>query len=280
MAEAEAQAAAASEDVEARALVRYEAADGVAVLTLDDPPANTYTYEMMQQLDRAILRARMDEGVHVVVITGGGEKFFCAGANIRMLTEMTPTFKYYFCLHANETLSRLEQTPKLVIAAINGHCVGGGLEVALAADLRVARKGAGKMGLPEVSLGVLPGTGGTQRLVRVVGKSRAIELMAAGELFDFERGAELGLVDHIFEADTAARFLEQALAYARRFTAPDKAALAVGRIKRSVQSGAEIPFEYGLALERELQQQLFQSDDAREGLSAYVEKRKPHFKGK
>ena len=280
MAEAEAQAAAASEGTEARSLVRYEAADGVAVLTLDDPPANTYTYEMMQQLDRAVLRARMDDAVHVVVITGGGEKFFCAGANIRMLTEMTPTFKYYFCLHANETLSRLEQTPKLVIAAIGGHCVGGGLEVALAADLRVARKGAGKMGLPEVSLGVLPGTGGTQRLVRVVGKSRAIELMAAGELFDFERGAELGLVNQVFEADTAAGFLEQALAYARRFTAPDKAALAVGRIKRSVQSGAEIPFEYGLALERELQQQLFQSDDAREGLSAYVEKRKPIFKGK
>jgi enoyl-CoA hydratase/carnithine racemase len=280
MAEAEAQAAAASEDVETRALVRYEAADGVAVLTLDDPPANTYTYEMMQQLDAAVLRARTDEAVNVVVVTGAGEKFFCAGANIRMLTEMTPTFKYYFCLHANETLSRLEQTPKLVIAAVNGHCVGGGLEVALAADLRVARKGAGKMGLPEVSLGVLPGTGGTQRLVRVVGKSRAIELMAAGELFDFERGAELGLVDHVFEADTAAGFLEQALAYARRFTAPDKAALAVGRIKRSVQSGAEIPFEYGLALERELQQQLFQSDDAREGLSAYVEKRKPIFKGK
>ena len=280
MAEAEAKAAGASEAGAERALVRYEAADGVAVLTLDDPPANTYTYEMMQQLDRAILRARMDDAVGVVVITGAGEKFFCAGANIAMLTEMTPSFKYYFCLHANETLSRLEQTPKLVVAALNGHCVGGGLEVALAADLRVARRGAGKMGLPEVSLGVLPGTGGTQRLARVVGKSRAIELMAAGELFDFERGAELGLVNHVFEADTAAAFREQVLDYARRFTAPNKAALAVGRIKRSVQSGAEIPFEYGLALERELQQQLFQSDDAREGLSAYVEKRKPIFKGK
>jgi enoyl-CoA hydratase len=263
-----------------RVLVRYEAAEGVAVLTLDDPPANTYTYEMMGQLDQGVLRARMDEAVHVIVITGAGEKFFCAGANISMLTEMTPTFKYYFCLHANETLSRLEQTPKLVVAAVNGHCVGGGLEVALAADIRVARKGAGKMGLPEVSLGVLPGTGGTQRLTRVVGKSRAIELMAAGELFDFERGAELGLVNHVFEADSADSFRGQVLEYARRFTAPGRAALAVGRIKRSVQSGAEIPFEYGLALERELQQQLFQSEDAREGLSAYVEKRKPTFKGK
>src|SRR5919112_1191310 len=144
-------------------LVGYRAAEGVALLTLNAPPANTYSYEMMQELDRAVLRARMDEGVHVIVITGQGEKFFCAGADIQMLSEVTPEFKYYFCLHANDTLARLEQTPKLVIAAINGHCVGGGLEVALAADLRIARRGAGKMGLPEVSLGVLPGTGGTQR---------------------------------------------------------------------------------------------------------------------
>ena len=261
-------------------LVEYRVEGGVALVTLNDPPANTYSYEMMRQLDRAILEARMDESVQVVVINGAGEKFFCAGANIRMLSEVTPAFKYFFCLHANETLSRLEQTPKLVVAAINGHCVGGGLEVALAADLRVARRGAGKMGLPEVSLGVLPGTGGTQRLARAVGKSRAIELMATGELFDFERAAELGLVNQIFEADTAETFLEQVLAYARRFTTPDRAALAVGRIKRSVQTGAEIPFESALALERELQQQLFQSEDAREGLAAYVEKRKPQFKGK
>src|SRR4026207_1809160 len=175
----------------------YVARDGIAVITLNDPPANTYSYEMMQQLDRAILDARMDEAVQVIVITGKGEKFFCAGADIQMLKDVTPTFKYYFCLHANETLLRLEQTPKLVIAAINGHCVGGGLEVAMAADIRIARQGAGKMGLPEVSLGVLPGTGGTQRLVRMVGKSRAIELMATGELFSFERGLELGIINSI-----------------------------------------------------------------------------------
>ena len=281
MAEAEAKAPESEAREEgARELVRYEARDGIAVLTLSDPPANTYSYEMMKQLDAAVLRARMDESVHVILLMGEGEKFFCAGADIKMLTEATPTFKYYFCLHANETLSRLEQTPKLVIAAVNGHCVGGGLEVALAADLRVARKGAGKMGLPEVSLGVLPGTGGTQRLTRVVGKSRAIELMATGELFDFERAAELGLVNQLFDATAIEDFREQALAYARRFATPDKAALAVGRIKRSVQTGAEIPFESALALERELQQQLFQSEDAREGLRAYVEKRKPVFKGK
>src|SRR6266850_772337 len=121
-------------------LIQYRVQDGIAILTLNDPPANTYSYEMMQDLDRAILTARMDDGVSVIVITGQGEKFFCAGANIQMLSTVTPEFKYYFCLHANETLSRLEQTPKLVIAAINGHCVGGGLEVAMAADLRIARR--------------------------------------------------------------------------------------------------------------------------------------------
>jgi enoyl-CoA hydratase len=216
----------------------------------------------------------------VIVITGSGEKFFCAGANIQMLSDVTPEFKYYFCLHANETLSRLEQMPKLVIAAINGHCVGGGLEVAMAADLRVARRGAGKMGLPEVSLGVLPGTGGTQRLARIVGKSKAIELMAAGELFEFEKGEALGLVNKIFDAESGEAFMAQAMDYARQFTTPGKAARAVGRIKRAVQTGAEIPFESGLALERELQQLLFQSDDAKEGLDAYVNKRKANFTGK
>jgi enoyl-CoA hydratase/carnithine racemase len=258
----------------------YAVENGIALVTLNDPPANTYSYEMMQQLDRAILTARMDDAVQVIVITGKGEKFFCAGADIRMLADVTPSFKYYFCLHANETLSRLEQTPKLVIAAINGHCVGGGLEVAMAADIRIARKGAGKLGLPEVSLGVLPGTGGTQRLVRMVGKSKAIELMATGQLFDFERGLELGILNQVFEAETAEQFASLVRDYAAQFTTPGKAAHAVGRIKRAVQTGAEISFETGLALERELQQQLFQSEDAHEGIQAYVDKRKPEFKGR
>src|SRR5438876_2135823 len=131
------------------ALVSYEVSDGIAVLTLTDPPANTYSYDMMRRLDAFVLDARMDDAVHVIVLRGAGEKFFCAGADIRMLASAAPRFKYYFCLHANETLSRLEQTPKLVIAALNGHCVGGGLEIAMAADLRRARKGARTIGLPE-----------------------------------------------------------------------------------------------------------------------------------
>jgi len=261
-------------------LADYRVKNGVAWIELTDPPANTYTYEMMRDLDDAILQARFDESVHVIVVRGAGEKFFCAGANINMLKTVNPTFKYYFCLHANETLNRLEQTPKLVIAALNGHTVGGGLEIAMAADIRIARRGAGKLGLPEVTLGVLPGTGGTQRLARLVNKSTAIELMVTGETFDFEKGLQVGVVNQIWEAATAEEFMEKIQKYAEQFCPPNKAAKAVGRIKRSVQTGVEIPFETALAVERELQQQLFQSDDAKEGLTAYVEKRKPSFSGR
>ena len=261
-------------------LVHYAVSDGVATITLNDPPMNAYTHEMMKDLDSAILEARFDNEVHVIVITGHGEKFFCAGANIRMLSEVDPTFKYYFCLHANETLSRLEHTPKLVIAAINGHCVGGGLEVAMACDLRLARKGAGKVGLPEVNLGVLPGTGGTQRLARLVGKSAALQIIVEGENFDVERARELGLINHVIDVDTREDFLDKVQEYARKFCPPEKASFAVGRIKRAIQTGAEIPIEQGLALERELQAELFASHDAAEGLQAYVGKRKPIFKAR
>ena len=262
------------------ALVTYDTSEGIATLTLTDPPANTYSYEMMRALDEAVLKARMDDEVHVILLRGAGDKFFCAGANIKMLTSVTPRFKYYFCLHANETLARLEQTPKLVIAALNGHCVGGGLEVALAADLRIARKGAGRVGLPEVSLGVLPGTGGTQRLLRLVGKARAFELMAGGRLFDFDEAKALGIVTDVVEAADTDAFMAEVRRRALEYVPPGRASKAVGLIKRAVQSGAEMGLTEGLALERELQQQLFESEDAREGLSAHVAKRPPAFKGR
>jgi enoyl-CoA hydratase len=264
------------------AKIRVEIGDGIAMIELNDPPANTYSYEMMQEIDAAVLEARMDPEVHVIVFRGAGDKFFCAGANIGMLKEADPEFKYYFCLHANETLTRLEQTPKLVIAALNGHTVGGGLEVALAADIRVAKKDGGKIGLPEVALGVLPGTGGTQRLARLVGKARAIELMATGRLMSMDDAKALGLVTEVWgEAELKKRtFHDAVMDYARQFTPPNKASRAVGRMKRAVQSGTEAGFLEGLSIERELQQLLFQSEDAKEGIAANIEKRKPAFKGK
>src|SRR2546429_5096089 len=257
--------------------------DGVMVLELTTPPANTYSYEMMRELDAQVLQARFDPGVHAIVITGasagGKAEFFCAGADIRMLESANPYFKYNFCLHANETLCRLEQTPKLVIAAINGHCVGGGLEIALACDLRVARVNAGKIGLPEVSLGVLPGTGGTQRLARALGRAKAIELMAEAATFSIEEAKALGLINAVIDASPA-EFRARALEHARKFVPPAKASRAVGFIKRAVTTGLEVGLEQGLALERELQQRLFEGQDAKEGLSAYNARRPPQFTGK
>ncbi len=258
-------------------LVKYrKEGEHIAFITLDDPPANTYTHEMMRELDEAILKARFDNDVQVIVLTGEGEKFFCAGANIGMLQKVDPTFKYFFCLHANETLTRLEQTPKLVIAALNGHTVGGGLEIAMACDIRLARRNAGKIGLPEVALGVLPGTGGTQRMTRLLGRAKAIELMVTGRTFSFEEAQEIGLVNDIYEGNGEA-FMSEVLMYAKQFTTPNKAARAVGHIKRAVVSGGEVPFSEALAIERELQQLLFQSKDAKEGLDAYVNKRMAKF---
>ena len=236
---------------------------------------------MMRELDAAILRARFDEAAQVIVLAGEGEKFFCAGADIAMLDAATPDFKYEFCLHANETLLRLEHTPKLVIAAIGGHCVGGGLEIALACDLRIARRGrAASAGFRRSKLGVLPGTGGTQRLVahrRQVARDRAD---GEGELFDYERGARARASSTRSARPSPAAFLDEVLAYARSFCAPNRAPRAVGRIKRACQTGAEMPLEQGLALERELQQQLFVGDDAKEGIAANLERRDPVFKGR
>ena len=262
--------------------LRYTVADGVGVIELDDPPANTYSYDMMRELDAAILSARMDAGVHVIVLRGAGDRFFCAGANIGELQRADPEWKYYFCLHANETLLRLEQTPKLVIAGLNGHTVGGGLEVAMAADLRVAHRGAGRIGLPEVGLGVLPGTGGTQRLARLLGRSRALELMVTGRLMSFDAARELGLVHEVWgDAELEGRsFHQKLIGYARQFVPPAKASKAVGRIKRAVLAGTEAGMLEGLSLERELQQLLFESHDAAEGLTAHLDKRPPAFTGR
>jgi len=271
-------------------LVNYGVTDnGIAIIELASDSSgapledgamgpNTYTHEMMRDIDTAVVKARFDDDVHVIVMIGHGEKFFSAGASIDMLNSVTPGFKYNFCLHANETLSRLEQTPKLVIAALNGHAVGGGLEIAMACDIRIARKDAGKMGLPEINLGVLAGTGGTARLTRLIGKAKALEYMVSGELLAFEKGVELNLINHLWDG-SATDFRQDILDWAGQFTLPYKATKAVGNIKRSCQSGPEMPFEYHLAFERELQAALFNSDDAKEGIAAYTERRTPRFTG-
>jgi enoyl-CoA hydratase/carnithine racemase len=258
------------------ALVEYRSQDGIAVIELNNPPANAYTLESLTQLDQAIVQARFDTHVHVLVIRGSGEKFFSAGADIHMLSGESTDFRNHFALFGHETLTRLENTPKLVIAAINGHCVGGGLEIAMACDIRIAKKNAGRLGLAEVNLGVIPGMGGTQRLPRLVGRARAVELAVTGRMIAFEEAHEYGLIQDIFEGDD---FLEQIMDYARQFVAPNKASRAVGLIKRAIQSGIQGSLSEGLALERELLAQAFATGDASEGLKAYQEKRVAQFKG-
>src|SRR5262245_60169391 len=258
------------------ALIDYRAENGVGIIELNNPPANAYSLESLKLLDAAIVNARFDPNVHVIVIRGTGEKFFSAGADINMLFRESTEFRNQFALFGHETLARLENTPKLVIAAINGHCAGGGLEIAMACDIRIAKKNAGRMGLAEVNLGVIPGMGGTQRLPRLVGKSRAIELAATVRLIAFEEAQEYGLLEDIYEGDD---FFDQIIDYARQFVAPNKPSKAVGLIKRAIQTGLQGSQYEGLALERELLAQAFASADAAEGLAAYKEKRVAKFKG-
>ena len=255
--------------------VRTRVDDHVGYIEVGKPKANTYDLDMMRELDEAFEEFRFDDNARAIVLTSSLPGFFSAGADIDMLRSSTPEFKAMFCLHCQETLDRFAKTPKVVIAAINGHCVGGGLEIALACDLRLMAKDSGKIGLPEVTLGVLPGTGGTQRLPRLVGASRALDMMITGKLLSPDEALAIGLVNHVYPKES---FAKEVQAYAGALAhGPSR---AVSLIKRSVVEGIEMPLTAGLALERELQNRLFITEDAKEGLAAFAEKRKPAFKGK
>jgi enoyl-CoA hydratase len=258
-------------------MVEYKVENGVAVIEINRPPVNSYTTDLLKELDAATLEARFDDSVHAIVITGRVEKFFSAGADINMLSSKPLSFKNNFALHGHEVLMRLENTPKIVIAAINGHAVGGGLEIAMACDVRIAKKEGGRVGLAEINLGVMPGMGGTQRLPRLIGKARAMELCVTGRTISFEEALEMGLVHFIYEKD---HFMEEVMDYARQFIVPNKSSLAVGKVKRAITTGLELSLPDGLALERELLAQTFVSEDGQEGVNAYLAKRTAQFKGK
>jgi enoyl-CoA hydratase len=258
-------------------MVEYRAEKGIALLEINRPPVNSYTHELLRELDEALLQARFDDDVHVIVLTGKVEKFFSAGADINMLANKPLSYKNNFALHGHEVLMRMENTPKLIIAAINGHAVGGGLEIAMAADIRIAKKEGGRLGLAEINLGVMPGMGGTQRLPRIVGKARALELCATGKTIAFEEAQEMGLVHYIYEREN---FPEKVMEYAQQFAVPNKASMAVGKVKRAIQTGSELSLPDGLAFEREVLAQTFGSEDGNEGVKAYLEKRTAQYKGR
>jgi enoyl-CoA hydratase len=253
-------------------MIEYRVDNGVAVMEINRPPVNSYTTDLLKELDAAVLEARFDDNVHAIVITGKPEKFFSAGADINMLSGKSLAFRNNFALHGHEVLMRLENTPKIIMAAINGHAIGGGLEIAMACDIRIAKKEGGRVGLAEINLGVMPGMGGTQRLPRLVGKARAMELCATGRQIAFEEEKD--------EDGKKISFMEQVMGYARQFIVPNKSSLAVGKVKRAIQTGLELSLPEGLAFERELLAQTFASEDGNEGVKAYLEKRTAQFKGK
>lgn len=244
-------------------------------ITLNRPPANSYNLEFMKQLDVAIEGAAADAEIKAVLVVSASEKFFCGGADIKNFLAMTPADNTEMVTFAHAALAKIARLPKIFIAVINGHAMGGGLEIALACDLRFAGDGKFLVGLPESTLGLLPGNGGTQRLARLIGAGRALEMMLSGRTVNPPEALQLGMVDKVFPAES---LLDEAKAYALKLA--NGPTLALAYIKRCVYEGIEKPLAEGLALERELVSDLFKSQDTHEGLTAFVEKRKPEFKGK
>jgi enoyl-CoA hydratase/carnithine racemase len=254
--------------------VRLEKQDSIGHIVLDRPPANSYDKAFMEELDAAIEETRRDDSVKAILLRSGNEKFFSAGADVSVFAKGGLDEQSAFVVCANEAMAKFESTPKVVVAAINGHCLGGGLEMALCCDFRIAAEGAYRVGLPEVTLGLLPGTGGTQRLPRLIGRQKALDFMLRGTTMPPQDALAAGIVDEVVPAaDLLEKALERVRAYA---TGPT---LAIGRIKKAAVLGFGLPLEEGLKLERQLLIELFKSGDAKEGVTAFVEKRKPNYKG-
>ncbi len=248
---------------------------GVGLITMESPPANAYDKPMLGELAAAVQEVRDDDAVRCVVVRSALDKFFCAGADISVLRDSDMPVFHDFLTVAHEAVDMIERTPKLFIAAIRGHCIGGGLELALGCDLRLAAEGGYGFGLAEVKLGLSPGMGGTQRLARLIPKSKALDLMVTGDTIRPEQALELGVIDRLFPAQS---FDEEVMEYANRLAAGPS--LAQGLIKLSVNQGLEASLAQGLSIERANQTILFGSQDAQEGVKAFLDKRKAEFKGK
>jgi enoyl-CoA hydratase/carnithine racemase len=253
--------------------VTAEVKERIGWITMDRPPANSYDPAFLEELDRCVGEVAEAE-VAVAVIRSASEKFFSAGADVKGFLERSPEENMVMCRRAHQVLGRFADESPLFIAAIAGHALGGGYEIALACDIRIAAEGRYRIGLPEVTLGLLPGTGGTQRLPRLIGQGRALELMTTGRTVAPAEAERLGMVDRLIPADE----FDQAVAELAAGLAAG-APLAVAAITRAVNDGMERTLAD--ALERELEElaDLFASEDAREGMTAFTEKRPPTFSG-
>ena len=255
--------------------VRLEKQGGVGVIVLDRPPANSYDYAFLRSFAGAVDDVRADEDIHAVVVASASEKFFSAGADVSAFASGTTRSRVMTALLAHESFRKMENTPIVFIAAISGHCLGGGFELALACDLRFAAEGSYQIGLPETNLGLFPGSGGTQRLPRLVGLSRGLDLILNATTMPPGQAKELGLLDRLFPDAAACR--DAAIEYAKKLAAGPSVAL--GHAKLAVTQGFATPLDVGLAMEREAISRVFVSSDANEGIKAFGEKRKPDFKG-
>ena len=251
--------------------VSFSAEGAVGQILLDNPPANSYDIEFMRELAAAISDASGEDGVRVVVVRSASEKFFSAGADVKRFLANDVEANMEMIRLAHEALASIASSPKLFVACVAGHALGGGLEIALACDLRYALDGRYRLGTPEVTLGLLPGNGGTQRLPRLIGVGPALELLLTGRQVTPEEALALGLVSQLFGS------AEEFRAHVEKLAALPP--LALSEIKRAVYEGVDKQLSDGLELERDLIERLFRSQDASEGLNAFVEKRTPEFTG-
>lgn len=244
----------------------------VCVFRLNRPKANAHNLEMIRELEYLVTEIRFDTNVKAVVMASASKSFFSAGADIEEIRDKSGEYIGLLSQTSKEMMLKIRATPKVYVAAVNGHCMGGGLELALACDVRFAGRGTWKVGLPEVNLGLIPGEGGTQLAGRIVGPSKALMLMVTGETFSPEQATEWGFFDVLEDGD---KVEAKALEFAHKCAdGPNK---AIGFMKIALTEALELPIHDAFAYERQLQNQLFDTPDCREGVSAFLEKRPPQW---
>jgi enoyl-CoA hydratase/carnithine racemase len=248
--------------------------EGIGRITLNRPPANSYDTTFLEELDAAISDVVKAEAC-VAIVASANPKFFSAGADVKGFLERSADANNAMVRRAHEVFDRFAAEAPIFIAKIAGHALGGGYEIALACDIRIAADSSYRIGLPEVTLGLLPGTGGTQRLPRLIGRGRALELMLRGQPVSPTRAYELGMVDRLIPAEDLDSDVEE---LATRLVAG--APLALRAIKRAVHDGVDLPLTAGLARELAELAPLFASHDAIEGMTAFTQKRTPRYEGR
>jgi enoyl-CoA hydratase len=255
--------------------VRTEAKDGVLIVTIDRPKVlNALNAQTVEEIGAAVESARDDDSIRCIIVTGAGEKAFVAGADINELARMTPIAGKEVAEKGQRVFRAIERFPKPVIAAVNGFALGGGCELALACHIRIASEKA-QLGLPEVTLGIIPGYGGTQRMARLLGKGKALELILTGDRIGAAEAERIGLVNKVVPADQLMTVAEE---MAR--TIAKRGPVAVRAAIEAVMSGSDMPFDEGQRLEATLFGLLASTDDMKEGMGAFLEKRPAEFTGR